>query len=65
MSSSMGKDDEDYDQKLHRFMQVVSQHGLVFNREKCEVKKDSVTFFGTVYDVNRAHPRPKEGRCYP
>ena len=30
-----GKDDEDHDQKLHRFMQVASQHGLVFNREKC------------------------------
>ena len=41
-------------------MQVTSQHGLVFNREKCEVKKDSVTFFGTVYDANGAHPDPKK-----
>ena len=30
-----GKEDEDHDWKLHRFMQVTSQHGLVFNREKC------------------------------
>ena len=52
--------DEDHDQKLHRFMQVASQHGLVFNKEKCEVKKDSVTFFGTVYDANGAHPDPKK-----
>ena len=37
-------------------MQVTSQHGLVFNREKC----DSVTFFGTVYDANGAHPDPKK-----
>ena len=36
------------------------EHGLVFNGEKCEVKKDSVTFFGTVYDANGAHPDPKK-----
>ena len=41
-------------------MQVASQDGLVFNREKCEVKKDSVTFFGTVYNANGAHPDPKK-----
>ena len=55
-----GKDDEDHDQKLHRFIHITSQHGLVFNREKCEVKKDSVTFFGTVYDANGAYPDPKK-----
>ena len=55
-----GKDDEDHDWKLHRFMQVASQHGLVFNREKCKVKKDCVAFFGTVYDANGAHPDPKK-----
>ena len=35
-------------------------HGLVFNGEKCKVKKDSVTFFGTVYDANGAHSDPKK-----
>ena len=33
---------------------------LVFNGEKCEVKKDSVTFFGTVYDADGANPDPKK-----
>ena len=42
------------------FMCTACEHGLVFNREKCEVKKDSVTFFGTVYDANGAHPDPKK-----
>ena len=32
----------------------------MFNGEKCEVKKDSVTFFGMVYDANGAHPDPKK-----
>ena len=43
-----GKDDEDHDRNLHRFMCIACEHGLVFNGDKCEVKKDSVTFFGTV-----------------
>ena len=55
-----GKDDEDHDRNLHNFMHTACEHGLVFNREKCEVKKDSVTFFGTVYDANGAHPDPKK-----
>ena len=41
-------------------MCTACKHGLVFNGEKCEVKKDSVTFFGTVYDANGAHPDPKK-----
>ena len=54
-----GKDDEDHDRNLHNFMHTACEHGLVFSGEKCEVK-DSVTFFGTVYDVNGAHPDPKK-----
>ena len=55
-----GKDGEDHDRNLHNFMHTACEHGLVFNGEKCEVKKDSVTFFGTVYDANGAHPDPKK-----
>ena len=55
-----GKDDEDHDSNLHNFMRVACEHGLIFNGEKCEVKKDSVTFFETVYDANGAHPDPKK-----
>ena len=60
MLSFMGKDDEDHDRNLHNFMCTACEHGLVFNGEKCEVKKDSVTFFGTVYDANGVHPDPKK-----
>ena len=38
----------------------MTNYGLVFNRETCEVKQDSVTFFGTVYDADGAHPYPKK-----
>ena len=53
-------DDEDHDRNLHNFICTACEHGLIFNGEKCEIKKDSVTFFGTVYDANRV-----EGRCHP
>ena len=41
-------------------MRVAREHGLVFNREKCDVKTTSVTFFSTVYDKDGAHPDPKK-----
>ena len=40
-------------------MQVTHEHGLIFNREKCNMKTTSVTFFGTVYDKDGAYPDPK------
>ena len=55
-----GKDDEEHDRRLHNLMRVAREHGLVFNREKCDVKTTSVTFFGTVYDKDGAHPDPKK-----
>ena len=41
-------------------MCVAQQHGLVFNGEKCEVKKYSVTLFCTVYNTDGTHPNPKK-----
>ena len=54
------KDNEEHNQNLQRFMCIAREHGLVFNGEKCEVKQDSVTLFGTVYDADGAHPDPKK-----
>jgi transposase InsO family protein len=39
-------------------MEVAREHGLVFNIDKCEVKKESIKFFGLVYDADGAHPDP-------
>ena len=55
-----GKDDEEHDRRLHKFMKVARQRGLVLNKSKCEVKKDSVKFFGCVYDKHGAHPDPSK-----
>ena len=55
-----GKDDAEHGRRLHNLMWVAHEHGLIFNWEKCDVKATSVTFFGTVYDKDIAHPDPKK-----
>ena len=51
-----GKDDAEHDRSLHKFMRVIREHGLVLNKKKCEVKSNSVKFFGCIYDKHSAHP---------
>ena len=45
-----GKDNAEHDRRLHKFMKVTREHGLVLNKKKCEVKSNSVKFFGCVYN---------------
>ena len=55
-----GKDAEEHDRRLHKFMKVTREHGLVLNKKKCEVKNNSVKFFGCVYDKHGADPDPSK-----
>ena len=55
-----GKDDAEHDRRLHKFMRVAREHGLVLNKKKCEVKSNSVKFFGCVYDKHGAHRDPSK-----
>ena len=55
-----GKDDAEHGRRLHKFMKVTREHGLVLNKKKCEVKSNSVKFFGCVYDKHRAHQDPSK-----
>ena len=56
----MARKDKEHDRRLHNLMCVAVNMDLIFNREKCDVKTTSVTFFGTVYDKDGAHPDPKK-----
>ena len=55
-----GKDDAEHDRRLHKFMKVGREHGLVLNKKKCEVQSNSFKFFGCVYDKHGAHPDPSK-----
>ena len=37
-----------------------SQENMDWYKKKCEVKSNSVKFFGCVYDKHRAHPDPSK-----
>ena len=41
-----GKDDAEHHRRLHKCMKVTREHGLVVNKKKCEIKSNSIKFFG-------------------
>ena len=57
-----GKDEAEHDANLHNLMKTARRHGLVFNIDKCEIKRQSLKFFGLVFDAEGAHPDPKRIR---
>ena len=57
-----GKDKAEHDANLHNLMKTSRRHGLVFNIDKCEIKPQSLKFFGLVFDAEGAHPDPKRTR---
>ena len=57
-----GKDEAEHDANLHNLIKKVRRHGLVFNIDKCEIKRQSLKFFSLVFDAEGAHPDPKRIR---
>ena len=55
-----GHTEAEHDAHLHNLMRVSREHGLVFNSKKCTIKAPHITFFGTLYDKDGAHPDPKK-----
>ena len=55
-----GHTEAEHDAHVHNLMRVSREHGLVFNSKKCTIKAPYITFFGTLYDKDGAHPDPKK-----
>ena len=49
---------EEHDENLNRTVQVIKESEL--NKEKCEIKKDSLTYFGHVVSVDGRSPDPEK-----
>ena len=64
-----GKDDTEHDRRLHKFMKVTREHGLVLNKKKCEVKSNSsssLAVFMTSTEPTQIHQRSVPSRrCLP
>ena len=52
-----GRDVQEQDDNLRRLMKRAKQCGLVFNSEKCDIRKDEI-FFVNIYSKDRIHPGP-------
>ena len=55
----IGRTVEEHDANLHHLMQVATKHGLIFNWEKCRIKRDRIRFYGLIFDKNGTHPDPE------
>ena len=51
-----GKTEEEHDESLRNLMKAAAEHGLVFNSEKCNIKTQSITFFGAIYTHEGVQP---------
>ena len=45
-----GKDEKEHDANLHNLMKIAQQEGLVFNPDKCDIKKQNMLFFGIQFN---------------
>ena len=45
-----------YDENLQNTFQVVKESGLKLNKEKCEIKKTKLTYFGHVLSAEVVSP---------
>ena len=53
-----GATEEEHDINLHKLMKRAETKGLVFNSEKCFIKRTEITFFGNIYTDQGIKPDP-------
>ena len=54
-----GKDEKEHDANLHNLMKVAQQEGLVFNPDKCDIKKQNMRFFCLEVSCQGVNPDPE------
>ena len=57
-----GRDEKDYDRNLHEAVEKTRKSGIKLNDrpEKCQVKKESVKFYGNMYTTEGIKPDPNK-----
>ena len=54
-----GKTEEEHDSNLHHLMKRAQAGGLIFNKEKCNIKQKYIHFFGLIFNEEGAQPDPE------
>ena len=55
-----GATTQEHDQRLAKVMEAIKNSGLKLNQNKCQLKKEKVTFFGHVISKNGIEPDPQK-----
>ena len=55
-----GKSAEEHDDNVQNTCQVIKESGLKLNKEKCEIKKNKLTYFGHVLSAEGVSPDPEK-----
>ena len=55
-----GYDDHDRDKTLYNALDRVCEVGMKFNPDKCEFKKDSISFYGVTLSADGVKPDPRK-----
>ena len=55
-----GNDEAEHDHNLHKLMKRAQEKGLVFNKDKCQIKQKEVPFFGNIYRESGVRPDPSK-----
>ena len=55
-----GKSAEEHDENLQNTLQVIKESGLKLNKDKCEIKKNKLTYFGHVLSAKGVSPDPEK-----
>ena len=55
-----GKTNEEHDRNLKALMDRAAESGLVFNSEKCDIRKPEISFFGNIYSASGIRPDPEK-----
>ena len=55
----MGSPPEEHEENLQNTFQVIKESGLKLNKEKCEIKKNKLTYVGHVLSAEGVSPHPE------
>ena len=55
-----GKNQQEHDENLLQLMKIAQKHGLLFNSNKCQIRKQQITFYRAIFSVKGMKFDPKK-----
>ena len=49
----------EHDRNLRKTMDTVQRYGLIFTKDKCQIRQKQIKFYGLIWDENGSHSDPE------